>query len=53
MHSEAKQTEMSEFGAEKGLLQGHERRKVAHALKSLELLYLFLFLTLFFEEKKL
>ena len=26
MHSEAKQTEMSEFGAEKGLLQGHARR---------------------------
>ena len=26
MHSEAKQTETSEFGAEKGLLQGHARR---------------------------
>ena len=26
MHSEAKQTEMSEFGAEKGLLQGQARR---------------------------
>ena len=33
-HSEAKQTEMSEFGAEKGLLQGHARRQVAHALKT-------------------
>ena len=27
-HSEAKQTKMSEFGAEKGLLQGHGRRVV-------------------------
>ena len=27
-HSEAKQTKMSEFGAEKGLLQGHRRRVV-------------------------
>ena len=25
-HSEAKQTKMSEFGTEKGLLQGHARR---------------------------
>ena len=25
----------SEFGAEKGLLQGHSRRQVAHALKTL------------------
>ena len=25
-HSEAKQTEKSEFGAEKGLLQGYARR---------------------------
>ena len=31
---DAKQTETSEFGAEKGLLQGHARRPVAHALKS-------------------
>ena len=35
MHSEAKQAEMSEFGAEKGLLQGQARRQVAHALKLL------------------
>ena len=27
MHSKAKQTEMSEFGTEKGLLQGPARRK--------------------------
>ena len=33
-HSEAKQTEMPEFGAEKGLLQGHARRQVAPAPKS-------------------
>ena len=26
MHSEAKQTETSEFGAEKGLLQGHAKK---------------------------
>ena len=26
MHSEAKQTETSEFGAEEGLLQGHARK---------------------------
>ena len=26
-HSEAKQTEMSEFGAEEGLLQGHAKRQ--------------------------
>ena len=37
MHSEAKQTEILEFGAEKGLLQGHARRRVAPALKSPEL----------------
>ena len=36
MHSEAKHTKTSEFGAEKGLLQGHARRCVAHALKSPE-----------------
>ena len=30
-HSEAKQTKMSEFGAEEGLLQGHARRQVARA----------------------
>ena len=34
MHSEAKQMETSEFAAEKGLLQGHARRRVAQALKS-------------------
>ena len=28
------QTQMSEFGAEKGLLQGHARGRVARALKS-------------------
>ena len=28
-------TKTSEFGAEKGLLQGHARRRVAHALKTL------------------
>ena len=32
-HSEAKQTKMSAFGAEKGSLQGHARRWVAHAPK--------------------
>ena len=31
MHSEAKQTETSEFGAEEGLLQGHD---MVHALKN-------------------
>ena len=36
-HSEPKQTEMPKFGAEKGLLQGHARRRVACALKSPEL----------------
>ena len=36
-HSDAKQTEMLEFGAEKGLLQGHARRWVSQALKSLKL----------------
>ena len=38
MHSEAKHTKMSEFGAEKGLLQGCARRWVAYALKSPDLL---------------
>ena len=33
MHSEAKQTETSEFGAEKDLLQGHARRMGASCLK--------------------
>ena len=37
MHSEDKQTETSEFGAEKGLSQGRARRRVGHALKSPEL----------------
>ena len=37
-HGEAKQTEMSEFGADKVLLQGHARRWVTHAPKSPELL---------------
>ena len=37
-HGETKQTEMSEFGAEKVLLQGHARRWVTHALKSPEIL---------------
>ena len=32
-HSEVKQTETSEFGAQKVLLQGHARRQVAHALE--------------------
>ena len=41
MHSEAKQTETSEFGAEKGLLQGHARRRVAHTLKTLNSLKAF------------
>ena len=36
-HSEGKQTVKSEFGAEKGLLQGHARTRAAHALKSPEL----------------
>lgn len=36
-HSDAKQTEMMGFSAEKGLLQGHARRWVAQALKSLKL----------------
>lgn len=31
MHSKAKQTEMSEFEAEKDLLQGYPRRQVDHA----------------------
>ena len=29
--AQAKQTKTSDFGAEKGLLQGHTRRQVAHA----------------------
>ena len=33
MHGEAKQTKTSEFGAEKGLLQGHARRWVDCAPK--------------------
>ena len=33
IHSEAKQNEMSEFGAEKVLSHGHARRQVAHAQK--------------------
>ena len=33
-HSEAKQTEVSESGTQKGLLWGHARRWVARALKS-------------------
>ena len=37
MHSEATQTEMVVFGAEKGLLQGHERSWAAHDLKKPEL----------------
>lgn len=35
--SEVKQTEKVELGIGKGLLQGHARRQVAPALKSLEL----------------
>ena len=35
MHSEAKLTETLEFGAGKALLQGHGRRRVAHAPKTL------------------
>ena len=34
MYNEAKHTEISELGAKKGLLQGHAKRQVAHALKS-------------------
>ena len=37
-HSEAKQTETLEFGAEKVLLQGHARRQVAQAPQNPELL---------------
>ena len=33
MHSEAKQTEKSEFGAEKDLLEGFARIQVAHVSK--------------------
>ena len=40
-HNEAKQTETSEFGAEKGLWQGHARRQVALAHKTPELLQQF------------
>ena len=36
MQSEAKQTKMSEFGAEKGLLQGHARKQVTQAPKAPE-----------------
>ena len=36
-HSEAKHTETLEFGAEKGLLQGHARRRLAHAPQNPEL----------------
>ena len=38
MHSEAKRSQyvMSEFGAEKCLLQGYARRRVVHALQSLD-----------------
>jgi len=32
-HSEAKRTEMSEIGADKGLLEGHGGKLVVHALK--------------------
>ena len=35
MRSEVKPTKMSEFGADKGLLQDHARRQVAQALKAL------------------
>ena len=38
VHNEAKQTEKLEFGAEKGLLQGHARRQVVCAPKSTDLL---------------
>ena len=41
MHSEAKQTETSEFGAEKSLLQGHARRMGDSASKTTELLTVF------------
>ena len=34
MPNENKQTATLEFGAEKGLLQDHMRRRVAHALKN-------------------
>ena len=37
MHSETKQTKLSEFGAEKSLLQSHARARVAHTLKRPEL----------------
>ena len=36
MYNEAKQTKMSEFGAEKGLLPGQARRMVARAQKTLK-----------------
>ena len=32
-HSEAKHTDMSEIGADKGLLEGHGGKLVVHALK--------------------
>ena len=41
-YSEVKHTKMSKFGAAKGLLWGHARRRVAHALKSPKLLTVFL-----------
>ena len=37
MLSEARQSEMLELGAEKGLLQGHARRWVASTLRTSEL----------------
>ena len=36
MHSEAKQTEMLEFGTQRGFLQGHARRQVARGPQSLD-----------------
>ena len=41
MHNEAKQTEMSEFGAQKGLLQGHARKMGDSGSKTTELLTAF------------
>lgn len=37
MHSETKQTKISDSGAEKELSQVHARRWIAHALKNLKL----------------
>ena len=37
-HSETKQIKTLEFGAEKGLFQGHARRPVAHTRKNTQLL---------------